>query len=183
MDSTNMKNAIRRTLSLMDTALGKYLSEDAVILIHRTALVETNYRYIRQMGEGPARGFWQVEPDTANDILFRYLLRQSKSALRTGITRACGLPQMWAFDNEQNVIRSDQNMPPDLLNHYLETNIALGIVLCRLRYWTQPGSGPIPPADHLMDQAEYWKRWYNTPKGAGTSEKFFRIVESHEGKR
>jgi len=182
MDSTQMKDLIRNTLSIMGGNEIKYRHEDAVVLVYRTALVESlNFEYTRQKGGGPARGFWQIEPATAEDLLFRYLARSSKTDLRRGIARATGMHGMWAFTNDAHIIRSEGHVPTGFLKHYLETNIALGIMLCRLRYWTQPGSGPIPPADEIVAQAEYWKQWYNTPGGGGTVEHFVDLVGRYGG--
>jgi len=38
----------------------KFASEDAISLVVATGIVESRYEYIRQMGDGPARSFWQV---------------------------------------------------------------------------------------------------------------------------
>ena len=51
----------------------KYCSKEATQLILETGLVESNYKYLRQLGDGPARSFWQVEPATAVDNLAHYL--------------------------------------------------------------------------------------------------------------
>ena len=42
-------------------------------LIMGTAAQESGFTYIKQLGGGPALGMFQVEPATAEDILFRYL--------------------------------------------------------------------------------------------------------------
>ena len=51
----------------------KFASKDAVDLVIATGIVESRYEYIRQMGDGPARSFWQVEPASAVDNLAHYL--------------------------------------------------------------------------------------------------------------
>lgn len=38
-------------------------------LLEATGWIETGYRTRRQIGGGPARSFWQVEPETAADLL------------------------------------------------------------------------------------------------------------------
>ena len=45
----------------------RYSSNDAVELVYNTGLVESRYEYIKQIGTGPAKSFWQVEPETAVD--------------------------------------------------------------------------------------------------------------------
>lgn len=34
-----------------------------------TGYVESDYKHLKQLGNGPARGYWQVEPQTAIDII------------------------------------------------------------------------------------------------------------------
>ena len=175
MDSTQIRDTIRRTLSYLDER-GKYSGPSAVALVHRTAIVESlNFEYLKQKGAGPAKGFWQIELATAIDLLGRYLVRPSKARLRDEIKYATGI-NLW-YDDGGEVILAQGTIP--YIPHYLETNIALGIVLCRLRYWTQPGSGPIP--HDIQGQAEYWKRWYNTPGGGGTVEHFVDLVGRYGG--
>ena len=64
-----------------DTCLklgNKYASNSAVDLVLATGIVESRYEYIRQMGDGPARSFWQVEPSSAVDNLIHYLKHRPK---------------------------------------------------------------------------------------------------------
>lgn len=46
------------------------------------------------------------------------------------------------------------------------------IVMARLKY--RENSEPLPEAGKIGDQATYWKKWYNTPKGAGTFSDYVR---------
>ena len=46
----------------------------------------------------------------------------------------------------------------------LEWDLWLSIVVCRLKYLSCPGAIP----SSLEGQAQYWKKWYNTPLGKGT---------------
>jgi hypothetical protein len=48
----------------------------------------------------------------------------------------------------------------------MEWDLRLSILLARLRYRVVPDA--LPEAHDLHGQAAYWKRWYNTPQGAGT---------------
>ena len=56
----------------------KFASEDAINLVLATGIAESRYEYIRQMGDGPARSFWQVEAATAVDNLAHYLKHRPK---------------------------------------------------------------------------------------------------------
>jgi len=54
----------------------------------------------------------------------------------------------------------------------LTTNITAQIVFCRLHYWRVPKKLP----KTIDEQALYWKRYYNTEKGAGTIKHFKDII-------
>ena len=127
--------------------MGLY-SEDAVDLVYKTGNAETGYRHLKQMGGGPAIGFWQVEPATLIDIMDNYV--NYRPELLKGLI-SLGYNQS-----------------------HIETrvmgNIALQAVFCRLKY--KRDKYPLPKSDDLKAQAEYWKRVYNTPLGKGTIEHF-----------
>ena len=67
---TQIKSLIKSTCEKMGE---KFASDDAVTLVHETGLVESGYKYLRQLGDGPAKSFWQIEPATAIDNLAHYL--------------------------------------------------------------------------------------------------------------
>lgn len=46
----------------------------------------------------------------------------------------------------------------------LEWNLRAAIITARIKYYSCPGKIP----STIEGQADYWKLWYNTPKGAGT---------------
>ena len=48
-------------------------SPSAEELVLGTAIVESGLTYIRQWGDGPALGLWQVEPSTQNDLYTNFL--------------------------------------------------------------------------------------------------------------
>jgi hypothetical protein len=52
----------------------------------------------------------------------------------------------------------------------MEWNLALAIIMCRLKYMSCPGALPT----ELVGWAAYWKKYYNTPLGAGTEMEFIR---------
>ena len=57
----------------------------------------------------------------------------------------------------------------------LTTNLAAQIVMCRLHYRRVPK--PLPKS--LIDQANYYKKYYNTYKGKATPEHFMEIVTKY----
>ena len=122
-------------------------SDDALALVMRTGMAESGYRALRQMNNGPAIGFWQVELDTAHDTLENFVnhRRRYKDVL-------IGL----GLGND--------------LEFCLLSNIALQVAFCRLKYLRDPK--PIPCWTDIDAQAAYWKRVYNTNLGAGTIRHF-----------
>ena len=127
--------------------MGLY-SEDAVDLVYKTGNAETGYRHLKQMGGGPAIGFWQVEPATLIDIMDNYVKFRPKLAVRL---------TSLGFDKRDKEVR-------------VMGNIALQAVFCRLKY--KRDKYPLPKSNDLKGQAEYWKRVYNTHLGKGTIKHF-----------
>ena len=117
-------------------------------LLVGTAVQESGLRYLRQFDAGPARGLYQIEPATHDDIVKRYLKR--KPVLRERVD-ALAAPE------------------PSLVDQ-LATNLAYATAIARLRYWMDPE--PLPAPDDIDGLAAYWKRVYNTPKGKGRVAEF-----------
>ena len=124
-------------------------SDDALALVVRTGMAESGYRALRQEN-GPAIGFWQIEPATMYDMMRNYLKyrHKYKKALEE-----LGM-EFKGDDIEMSVM----------------ANMAVQAALCRLHY--RRDSKPIPSWDDLQAQGEYWKRVYNTIKGRGTVKHF-----------
>ena len=142
-----MKKQIREIIEWSLKEMDLY-SEDAVDLVYKTGNAETGYRHLKQMGSGPAIGFWQVEPATLIDIVDNYVKYRSK--LEKGL-------KSLGFDRRHMEIR-------------VMGNIALQAVFCRLKY--KRDKYALPKANDLEAQAKYWKRVYNTHLGKGTIEHF-----------
>lgn len=143
MDKEQFKSLIKDVLKRMG---GKFYSPEAVELLYRTAKHESRCHYLKQVN-GPARGFFQIEPPTAIDICETFL--SYRIDLLNRLKAITYIPKNdWAF--------------------HLTGDISLGIIFARLKYYRDPA--PIPAT--LEDQARYWKRIYNTPQGKGTVEEF-----------
>ena len=102
--------------------------------------------YLVQLGGGPARGIFQMEVATEEDIWTNYL--RYHSDVRDKLRSICGVvtPSEWS----------------------LTTNLAYQIAMCRFKYRMCPESIP----SDLQGQAELWKLRYNTPRGAGTVDEY-----------
>ena len=123
-------------------------SFDAADLVYKTGMAETGYRHLKQMGGGPAIGFWQIEPATLIDIMDNYV--KYRPELEKGL-------KSLGFD------RSD-------METRVMSNIALQAVFCRLKY--KRDKYALPLIGDLLGQAKYWKRVYNSHLGKGTIEHF-----------
>ncbi len=142
----------------------KYYSHEAMMLIYNTGLVESKYKYLMQKGgNNIARGFFQCEPYTAVSVCKDYL--QYRESLMKKVAEICYLD--WKYFISPN---------NDDWKKILTTNITAQIVFCRLHYWRVPKKLP----KTIDEQARYWKKWYNTEKGAGTVEHFKEIVNDSE---
>jgi len=123
-------------------------SKDAVDLVYKTGNAETGYKHLKQMGDGPALGFWQVEPATLIDTIDNYVKYRPK--LEKGLISL-------GYDRTDIEIR-------------VMSSIALQVAFCRLKY--RRDKYPLPKANDLQGQAECWKRVYNTHLGKGTIKHF-----------
>ena len=147
-----IRSLIERTCSAMGK---KFASDDAIDLVLVTGIVESRYKYLRQLGNGPACSFWQVEPATCVDNLIHYL-KHRKSLIVSCAEASRVDSKYWQVYDE------------DIWADILEKNISAGIVHCRLKYWRVPK--PVP--NTTQGKADYWKKYYNSEGGAGNPEHF-----------
>ena len=130
------------TLHLLDL-----WSPAASNLMLGTALVESGLEHRKQIGGGPVRGYFQIEPATFHDVYGRYLkTRQSLLARVNSLLTPLMPPVDQLWNNDQ-----------------------LGCAIARIRYRYDPK--PLPDADDVEALAAVWVRTYNAG-GAGTVSKF-----------
>lgn len=141
-------NVVRPVLE----AIGSH-SAAAENLVIGTALQESNLHYLRQLADGPARGLYQMEPATHDDIWENYLTYRGELA---GRVSAFLVPERDRIDQ-------------------LVWNLAYATALCRVHYRRVPE--PLPDATDIGGMAAYWKQHYNTPLGKGTVEEFAEKYE------
>ena len=131
----------------------KLWSPSAEELVLGTAIVESGLTYLKQHGDGPALGLWQVEPATHDDLYTNFLNFRPKLGSKLIELRATGLS----------------------LNENLATNLMYGAAVCRLCYYRKPDA--LPEAGDIEGQAAFWKEHYNTIFGAGTVSKYVYKVQ------
>ena len=136
-------------------------SPEAVDLVLFTGVQESGYKYLKQLGTGPALSFWQIEPDTLDDIFENYLkYREELSGLIEEL-----IPEHLGHSNEFLDFREAQ----------LVTNLSFAVAMCRIKY--RRNKMPLPAVGDGPGMAHIWKVVYNTPKGAGTEAEFLRNWE------
>jgi hypothetical protein len=139
MEPTQLRMLITDVL----TEIGLY-SEDACELLMMTAAHESHLgHYLMQRDNGPARGIFQMEPTTEEDIWTNYLARKPELTLR--ITALMGDAN---FDSLQ-----------------LTGNLLYQIAMARVHYYRV--SEALPSKEDHPAMARYWKKYYNTRLGKG----------------
>src|SRR3569832_707490 len=120
-------------------------------LMRGTALVESGLVNRRQIGGGPARGLFQMEPATHDDIWNNFLKYRSKLA---------------------QAITALQSSPDADKYAELENNDKYACGMARASYLRAPGA--LPQSGDVSGMASYWKEHYNTLLGAGTVSTYVR---------
>ena len=138
--------------------VGLYSAEASDLLLG-TALVESNLKYLKQLGGGPALGLFQMEPVTFNDIYYRYLVKANKVHLKAAV-------------HAHMVGRDSEYLVTDPV-YQLITNLPFAVLMARIKYLMVPA--PIPKT--VNGQAAYWKKYYNTEHGAGKVEHYLKNLE------
>lgn len=99
--------------------------------------------HLFQLGNGPARSPYQIEPATHNDVWDNFL--KYKATLSNKVY--------------------DLLAPTPTKVEQLVTNLGYATAISRVIYFRVPE--PLPSASDYAGLARYWKQHYNTPKGAG----------------
>lgn len=102
-------------------------------------------RFLRQHPTGPARGVYQMEPATHDDLWRNYLSHRR------------GLADL--------VARLRLNWPDEM-----EGNLYYATAMCRVHYLRVRER--LPEHGDVAGYARYWKLYYNTPLGKGTEQEF-----------
>ena len=126
------------------------LSPSAVKLLLITAAHESEgLTYIEQLGKANARGFFQMETDTLDDLI-----------KNLGFNRPDLIDKLYGFKPPQNS-----------MHDALYTCLAFQVVACRLQYWRFPE----PLADYNDDEGmwRYYKKYWNTHLGDAARHEVF----------
>lgn len=134
---------VRETIIRPALASVGLAGDAAVNLVTGIGLVESRYRYLRQIGGGPALGYWQMEPFTHDDCWKNFL------AFRPMLSRL--------------VLRASGETSPTSAD--LITNIRYAAIMARVKCFRSSRSLPSP--NDATGLCTFWKTVYNTSGGAG----------------
>jgi len=126
-------------------------SEEACLLVVGTAIQESRLHYLKQIPSGIAKGVCQMEEATHDDIWDNFLAYKPEIK-----AKLMGLA----------------NPTMDLVDQ-LKGNLYYSVAMCRIHYYRVSEALP----SDLKGMAKYWKKYYNTPLGAGTEEEFIHNYE------
>lgn len=160
--STFRKLVVEPTLAWMEIHTNiPFNTTVAVDLLCATAAHESaGLRFLKQInnkGEpvGPALSFYQIEPNTFKDLRWNFLNS------RPHFSRLFSLIGSPGLDYSENLLY----------------NMAYATVAARLIYWRVAEALPVktgPEQDYIEALARYWKKYWNTERGAGTVEVFVK---------
>ena len=141
-------HVVKPVLEYLDPLIPYSITAENLLL--GTCAVESDMGTFLVQKGGPALGIYQMEPSTDMDIYNNFLAFNSQiSGLVTGLL--------------------DYNHSPELFRLRLVLNLAYATAMARIHYYRV--SAPLPE-NTPEALGEYWKRYYNTPLGKGTVDKF-----------
>lgn len=101
------------------------------------------FRYLKQIGGGPALGFWQMEPATHDDLWKNFI--GFRPVLKSSLA---------------NILSGKEAVAERLVDTPL-----YAAALCRIQLYRTPAA--LPAAYDANGWAKFWKIHYNTQKGSG----------------
>lgn len=146
MDAKQLERLIQTVIAVM-----RLYSVEAIDLLMLTAAQESHLgKYIQQLGNGPARGIFQMEPKTLQDLYDNFLKYNKQKA-----------------DVLQS-FRTSCSLETDLTG-----NLLFQIAAARLQYYRKPEKLPAKKDfddgfEYITDLAKCWKAHWNTKLGKGT---------------
>lgn len=139
----------------------QFASPYAVELLLGTAAQESHLgEYIKQLGNGPALGIYQMEPATYRDI-WENFIRYRHEIKRALVRMFPDISTRRASD-----VSEWQLIPPPAERMIYDLKFAT--VMARLHYYRVDEPLPRDPQEYAM----YWKTYYNTEEGKGTVAEF-----------
>lgn len=143
-----LEEAVRPALNFMGEPWNGVAAEQ---LLMGTAAVESGLVALRQYGTGPAKGLFQMEPFTFDDIMRRISIER--------------------FDHLRNsVVFQATTQDPDASE--MAWNLRFAAAMCRMKY--RDAKPDLPEPWDIVGFEEYHKRFYNSALGATRPGEFRR---------
>lgn len=130
------------------------------MLMMGTCAMESRFFKRVQDGGGPARGLFQMEPDTAYDMFETYFPRRPD--------RFWALMELWFDIPRESFLLVDFHPQKEDLASHLVINDLFAAAMARIKYLRDPH--PVP--ETVEDQADYWYRIYQSVHGAGVPDDY-----------
>ncbi len=138
---------IRPTLKHLDSVIPYSMAAENLLM--GTCAQESRMgQFLVQLDNGPAKGIFQMEPATHDDIHLNFLSYRSE---------LCEAVEAFVIPV----------LEPDI---DLAGNLFYAAAMCRVHYYRVPMA--MPPEDNIEQLGHYWKLYYNTPEGKGTVAEF-----------
>ena len=151
LNSKQLRNLIIKP-TLQELAM--YSEEAEELLVFTCAVESLGGTFLKQLN-GPALGIYQMEPETYNDLWQNYIYNK---------------PNILLILTSQF---SNYNMPPE---DKLIYDLRFATVMTRLFYLRIKEA--LPPKDNVELIYAYYKKYYNTSKGAANFPDSYRKYEN-----
>lgn len=130
------------------------VNQNVVDLLLETCAVESDFgKYDKQLNGGPARGIFQMEPNTAEDIIINYVEYR---------------PELYDI--------TDPWLDKGPMSRTL-LDSRFAVIMARIHYLRVDASVP----STRLERAKYWKNHYNTRLGKGTVDKYLEKAQHYLG--
>jgi hypothetical protein len=135
-------------------------------LLYRTAIHESGgLKYTKQIGGGPARSWFQIEYNTAKDIVQRYAARTDKKGYMSIFEKFSG-------KTRKEILALDKTG----LNDVVQNNLNFSTTVARLKYKMVPDAVPTG----LDAQSKYWGKYYQSKSDPKKIKQFIEINKKYE---
>lgn len=149
VEVTSVVQQIATVLKKYETLIPGFDKVDALRLLAGTAAIESDFTHTVQIGGGPARSYFQVEPSTVADNIHNYIAYRPKLVIAHSKVTKLKSFSLKAIEDE------------------LLTNFEFAVFHARLKYYRSPivllSKSGLSSVEQL---AYFWKRVYNTSLGA-----------------
>lgn len=135
-------------------------SDSMFYLLLGTMAVESDYgKYDTQFNGGPAKGRYQMEPFTMHDI-FEHYLKYNKKLKKLAL----------------KYVNKNKS-----LEHNLQYNLEFQTILAAIHYLRACDryNVHLPKKLDPWTLSSFWKRYYNSKKGKGTTSKFYEKYQMY----